>query len=87
MSLSERLKELKGARILIRRPQLPPSLNIERSYNQVSQKYDQIIPVRKVDYDALLTKLRLVAKSRAMSTLSQREMRLSASCLWSGGHR
>lgn len=84
MSLSERLKELKGARILIRRPQLPPSLNIERSYNQVSQKYDQIIPVRKVDYDALLTKLRLVAKSRAMSTLSQREMRLSASCLFDG---
>ncbi len=84
MSLSERLKELKGARILIRRPQLPLSLKIERSYNQVSQKYDQITPVRKVDYDALLTKLQLVAKSRAMATLSQREMRLSASCLFDG---
>src|SRR5258707_9721442 len=84
MSLSERLKELKGARILIRRPQLPLSLKIQRSYKQVSQKFDQITPVRKVDYDALLTKLRLVAKSRAMATLSQREMRLSASCLFDG---
>src|ERR1700732_404249 len=73
MSLSERLKELKGARTLIRRPQLPLSLKIERSYNQVSQKYDQITPVRKVDYDALVTKLRLVAKSRAMGTLEDQK--------------
>jgi hypothetical protein len=83
MSLRERLVELKGAR-LIRRLQLPLSLNIDRSYNLVSQRYDQIAPVGKVDYDALLTKLRLVAQSREMSTLSQREMRLSASCLFDG---
>jgi EH_Signature domain len=87
MSLSERLMELKKARMIIRRLQLPNSLNIDRSYSQVSQKHSQIASVGKVDYDALLTKLRLVAKSRAMSTLSQREMRLSASCLFDGEMR
>lgn len=84
MNLSKRLNELRGLRTLVRRPRLPLSLRIERSYDRICKKYDQISPVRYVDYDALLTKLRLVAKSRAMSTLSQREMRLAGSCLFDG---
>lgn len=84
MNLRERLNELKRVRTIVRKPRLPGSLKIERSYDRVCKKYDQVSSVRSVDYDALLAKLQLVAKSRAMSTLSQREMRLAASCLFDG---
>ena len=84
MSLKERLTELDGRRTIIRRIRLPVSLNIERSYHQVSLKYDHVGSMEKVDYEALQAKLRLAAKSDTVSSLSQRDMRLCASCLFDG---
>lgn len=84
MNLSERLRELEKSRTIIRRIRLPVSLKIERSHDQVSLKYDQVAWIETVDYDALVSKLRLVAKSNSISLLTPREMRLAASCLFEG---
>ena len=84
MSLSERLKEIKGRSAIVRRVNLPASLKLETCYEQVSLKYDQVTPIQKTDYIALLAKLFLAAKAGEISKLSLREMRLSASCLFDG---
>ena len=86
MSLSDRVEELKRARTIVRLPRLPEKLLIEQSYDRVNEKYDQVSPINKVDYDALLTKLRAVARSRSIASLTIREMRLTASCLFDGEH-
>lgn len=87
MSLREIVNELNRSRKIIRPPQLPARLKIEKSYNQVTAKYDQVSFVKIVDYHALLTKLNAVANSGSIKDLTYREMRLAASCLFDGHPR
>src|SRR5207245_766957 len=84
MTLSELLDELIRGGKVIRSPQPPKRLLIEKSYDRISEKYDRIRPINSVDFDALLAKLRSVAKSRSMMELTLREMRVAASCLFDG---
>jgi hypothetical protein len=84
MSLSERLDELRRAGAIIRLPRLPRKLMIEQSFDRVSARFEHLRPIAQVDYDALVAKLRSVANSRSLSTLTLREMRLAASCLFDG---
>jgi hypothetical protein len=87
VSLSERISELRGLRAVVRVPRLPDVAKIERSYEEVCRRYEQVSQIDKVDYAALIAKLQSVAKSRDISSLSLREMRLSASCLFDGEQR
>src|SRR6266540_2875151 len=87
MSLSERVAELKRMRTIVRSPRLPHRLKIEQTFDRINQKHDQIKPVSKVDYDALIAKLRSVGRSKSVSSLTFREMILSASCLFDGEER
>jgi hypothetical protein len=84
MSLSERVHELRGARSLVRKTRLPVSLKIDESYERISQRYDRVSFIRKVDYDALLTKLRTAVNTGSSSALTLRELRLAAGCLFDG---
>jgi hypothetical protein len=88
MSLSERLEDLRHARAIIRRlPRVPQKLLVERSFDRISARFERLKPITQVDYDALVEKLRYAAKSRSISGLSLREMRLAASCLFDGEQR
>lgn len=82
MSLSGRVASLRSERAVIRRVRLPVSLELDKSYDRVSTRFDQVSPIRIIDYEALLEKLVYLEKSGDLSKLSLREMRLSASCLF-----
>jgi len=69
--LSERLSELKRARTIIRKPRPTYLISIERSYDRVCQKYDQVSSIRSVDYDTLLSEAAARCKVTGMSTLSR----------------
>jgi hypothetical protein len=84
MSLSERIGELKALRVIVRAPRLPERTKIERIYDELCIRYEEISRIDKVDYAALLGKLRSAARVRDLSSLSLRDMRLSASCLFEG---
>jgi hypothetical protein len=87
MSLSERVAELKGGKLILRRVRLPASLKLESSYDRANARFDQVNPIRATDYEALLKKLADLGRSGDLSKLSLREMRLSASCLFDGETR
>jgi hypothetical protein len=87
MSLSERINELKSLRSIVRPPRLRSTTKIERSCDELTKRYEQIGSVASFDYTALLAKLQSVAQSREISSLSLREMRLAASCLFDGDPR
>jgi hypothetical protein len=70
MTLSERVAELKGGRLVVRRVRLPVSLKLESSYDRVSARFDQVSPVKAADYEALLEKLVDLEKSGDLSKLS-----------------
>jgi hypothetical protein len=87
MTLAERLRELKATRTIVRTPRLPPKTMTEQSFDRVDAKFDQVSVVNKVDYDALMAKLWNGARASSVSSLSPREMRLAASCLFDGRKR
>jgi hypothetical protein len=82
--LSERVKDLVGVRTIIRQPRLPTNLCIEGSLARAVAQYDTPVAVNKVEYDALITKLRAGA---SVSGLTMREIRLTATCLFEGERR
>ncbi|WFU42743.1 EH signature domain-containing protein [Bradyrhizobium sp. CB82] len=84
MSLSERVEELKALRTLVRAPRLPDRPRVERIYDDLCKRYEEIRRLDKVDYAVLLEKLRSAARAGDLSSLSLRDMRLSASCLFDG---
>jgi len=84
MTLSERIGELVRTRTIIRPVRLPRALAIEKSFEQIDEKYARPSLINGTDHQALLIKLQAVAKVGSFSKLTLREMRLAASCLFDG---
>jgi hypothetical protein len=82
MNLRELVNELKSSRKIIRSPQLPVKLAVEKSYERVAEKYDQIGSISVLDYRDLLERLKIAADAKSLTDLSYRDMRLAASCLF-----
>jgi hypothetical protein len=58
---------------------------MEQSLDRASSRFESCRPINQVDYNALVSKLRLVAGGKSsLSQLSLREMRLAGSCLFDG---
>jgi hypothetical protein len=84
MTLGARLEELRRTRRIIRPPRQLSPLRIEESYDRVLKRFDHLGSTRVVDYDALLAKLRLAPTAKSVISLTLRDMRLAASCLFDG---
>src|SRR5262249_13819720 len=82
MILAGRVRELLRTRTVIRPVRLRRRLLIEESAERI--RFDFVRAVGGVDYDSLIVKLRVAARSRSFISISDREMRLAASCLFHG---
>jgi hypothetical protein len=81
MTLRTRIEELRGARPIIRPPQLPAKLQIEEALGRAAARHDQPSKIDKIEYEALRAKLQGGA---SVATLTSRELRLAATCLFEG---
>jgi hypothetical protein len=84
MSLSERLQELKSSRAIIIKQRVPARLKMEQSLLRLIEKYDQIGPTSKIDYEGLISELRSLYLTGRLRSLHPRQIRLAASCLFEG---
>ena len=64
MSLSERLDELLRMRAIIRPRQLPRDLLLQRSVDQLNERFERVSPINPADYKALVAKIWEAARSR-----------------------
>jgi hypothetical protein len=84
MTLGERIEELLRTRRIVPPVNLPQKLALEKSFELIDEKYGHPGGIHASDYQSLLIKLQAVARVGSFSTLSLREMRLAAGCLFDG---
>jgi hypothetical protein len=82
MTLAERVNELLKLRAVVRPVPLRQRLRIEESAERIRFNVERSIG--QIDYDSLMLKLRAAARSRSFASVSLRDMRLAASCLFDG---
>jgi hypothetical protein len=81
MSLRTQIEELRGARPIIRPPQLPAKLQMDEALGRAAARHDQPSKIDKIEYEALRAKLHGGA---AVASLTSRDLRLAATCLFDG---
>lgn len=87
MSLRALLEDLRSSKTIIRPPRMPNRLRIDEALEKVAQRFERLSPIDPHDYNALVAKLRSISRSRKWSSLTLRDLRLAASCLFDGQHR
>jgi hypothetical protein len=84
MRLRDLLEELRFSKIIVRPPNIRKRLLIEEASERISQRFDRVAAIEKQDFESLVAKLRAVAETGQWSSLSFRDLRLAASCLFDG---
>jgi hypothetical protein len=87
MTLWEVLKELRIGRVIVSPPRLPAQLKCQQSLVRIEQRFDRVRSLAAHDVAALLTKLRRVATTGDWETVTGRDLRFAASCLFEQADR
>jgi hypothetical protein len=81
MTLRARIEDLRGAGPIIRPPQIPARLQVEEALGRAAARYDKPSKIDKIEHEALRAKLHGGA---SVTSLTPRELRLAATCLFDG---